>query len=350
MNSFPICEELNVAIERTAAAKTQDGPSQVWPAEVTELMGIAADLRHMPHPDFKSRLMLELEWTAAGRAMADSQGPDRPELDALPTLSGRTHGLYPVRRANMAASAALHAALLFLIGSGLIMVKSTVRVVEQSYAGITLEPYFSTTGTKPNHGGGGSEGSGKTDPSKGESPRFAREQIAPPELNTSKSEIMVEATVIGPPELKVAPREIGDPLSRLLALSAGTGTHVGLGNGAGNGAGPGSGPGSGPGGGGWTGGEYYLPGNGVIAPRAIYSPEPDYSDEARQTKHQGVVTLLAIVGTDGRPRQIQVARSLGMGLDEKAVEAVRQWKFEPGMRDGRPVAVQICVEVDFHLF
>jgi periplasmic protein TonB len=229
------------------------------------------------------------------------------------------------------------------------MVKGTVKVAEQNYRGITLEPYIATTGTRPKHGGGGSDGSGKTDPSKGDSPRFARKQIAPPELNPAKSRIIVEATVIGPPELRVKP-DTGDPLSRLLALSAGTGTHVGLGNGAGTGAGPGNGPGRNPGAGSGSGGDYYLPGNGVTAPRAIYSPEPDYSDEARQTKHQGVVTLLAVIGTDGRPRDIQVARSLGMGLDEKAVAAVRTWKFEPGTKDGRPVAVQICVEVDFHLF
>jgi protein TonB len=351
MYSLTAYLELDQAIERMAAANTKDGPPPDWPAEVSELLGIAADLRRLPRPDFKSRLMVELEWAASGRAMADGQGPERPGLDALPTLSGRTNGLYPVRGVNMAASAALHAALVLLIGSGLIVVKSTVKVAEQNYAGITLEPYFTTDGARPNRGGGGSDCSGKQDTSKGASPRFAREQIAPPELNTSKSKIMVEATVIGPPELRLPHTDTGDPLSRLLALSAGAGTRVGLGNnGSGSGAGPGTGPGRGPGAGGGTGGEYYLPGDGVIAPRAIYSPEPDYSDEARQTKHQGVVTLLAIIGPDGRPKQIQVARSLGMGLDEKAVEAVRTWKFEPGSKNGRPVAVQICVEVDFHLF
>jgi len=169
-------------------------------------------------------------------------------------------------------------------------------------------------------------------------------------VNTSKAKIMVEATVIGPPEPRIPTTNTGDPLSRLLALSTGPGTRVGLGSGGPDGVGPGTGPGRGPGAGGNTGGEYYLPGKGVTAPRAIFSPEPDYSDEARQVKHQGVVTLLAIIGTDGHPRQIQVARSLGMGLDEKAVEAVPRWKFEPGTKDGHPVAVQIVVEVDFHLF
>jgi TonB family protein len=351
MNSFPICEELHQAIECMITGNTQDGIPPAWLGDVSELLEVAKDLRSLPRPDFKSRLMVELEWAASGRAMADGRGPDRPELDTLPTMSGRTNGLYPVRSANIAASAALHIALLLLLGSGLVMVKSTVRIAEERYAGVTtIDPYVPNAGARPNNGGGGNDGSGKQDPPKGESPRFAREQIAPPELNTSTSKIMVEATVIGPPELKVVKPDLGDPLSRLLALSTDTGSHAGLGNSAGHGAGPGTGPGRGPGDGGGSGGDYYLPGDGVTAPRPIYSPEPDYSDEARKTKQQGVVTILAIVGADGRPRQIQVVRSLGMGLDEKAVDAVRTWKFEPGTKDGRPVAVQICVEVSFHLF
>src|SRR5262249_52650516 len=132
MNSFPVCEELDYAIERMASAERQDGPATVWPAEVKELLGVAADLRHLPRPDFTNRPMVEVEWASAGRAMADSQGPDRPELDLLPTLSGKSNGLYPMRGGNMAASVALHAALLFVIGSGLLVVKSTVQGVEQN--------------------------------------------------------------------------------------------------------------------------------------------------------------------------------------------------------------------------
>jgi TonB family protein len=91
-------------------------------------------------------------------------------------------------------------------------------------------------------------------------------------------------------------------------------------------------------------------GGGVSAPRVLYSPDPDYSEQARKAKYQGTVTLWLIVGPDGRPRDVRIARSLGMGLDEKAIAAVRQWKFEPAMKDGRPVAVQINVEVNFRLY
>jgi TonB family protein len=87
----------------------------------------------------------------------------------------------------------------------------------------------------------------------------------------------------------------------------------------------------------------------VTVPQPVYSPGPEYSDEARKAKYQGVCVLSVIVGRDGLPKDIRVARSLGMGLDEKAVEAVRRWKFTPAMKDGKPVAVAINVEVNFRL-
>ena len=88
----------------------------------------------------------------------------------------------------------------------------------------------------------------------------------------------------------------------------------------------------------------------MIAPRAIYNPEPEYSDEARRVKHQGVVVLSLIVDPQGQARNIRVARSLGMGLDEKAIEVVKKWRFAPGSKDGLPVAVQVNIEVNFRLY
>ena len=77
---------------------------------------------------------------------------------------------------------------------------------------------------------------------------------------------------------------------------------------------------------------------------------PEYSEEARKAKYQGTVVLWMIVDPNGSPRDVRVTRSLGMGLDQKAIEAVRKWKFEPAMKDGKPVAVQISVEVNFRLY
>ena len=111
------------------------------------------------------------------------------------------------------------------------------------------------------------------------------------------------------------------------------------------GVGPSEGPGFGP------GARGVHPGMaGVIVPRLIYNPEPTFSDEARKSKTQGSVTLILVVGADGHTCDIHVQSSLGMGLDEKATEAVRRWRFEPAKFNGQPVATQIAVEVNFHLY
>ncbi|HEX4604565.1 MAG TPA: energy transducer TonB, partial [Candidatus Angelobacter sp.] len=145
-------------------------------------------------------------------------------------------------------------------------------------------------------------------------------------------------------------RQIGDPLSILAAPSNGPGVAGGIGGNAGTGVGTGKGPGRGNGdGGGCCDGTYGI-GNGVSMPRAIYSPEPEFSEEARRSKYQGEVVLLATIGADGLPRNLTVVRSLGMGLDEKALETVRTWRFDPAKKDGRPVAVQMNIIVNFHLF
>ena len=82
----------------------------------------------------------------------------------------------------------------------------------------------------------------------------------------------------------------------------------------------------------------------------LSAPDPEYSEEARKAKYQGTVVLWVVVGPDGRAHGMRVARSLGMGLDEQALDAVKRWRFEPSMKDGQPVAVQINVEVNFRLY
>ncbi len=81
----------------------------------------------------------------------------------------------------------------------------------------------------------------------------------------------------------------------------------------------------------------------------IYRVEPEYTEAARKAKYQGTVVLYAVVGPDGKVRDLRVVRALGLGLDEKALDAVRQWKFRPGLKDGQPVAVAASIEVTFRL-
>ena len=88
----------------------------------------------------------------------------------------------------------------------------------------------------------------------------------------------------------------------------------------------------------------------MTVPQVIFDPEPSFSDEARKAKAQGVVMLLLVVGKDGLPHDIRVGQSLGMGLDEKAIDAVHRWRFRPATLNGQPVATEIAVQVDFRLY
>ena len=91
-------------------------------------------------------------------------------------------------------------------------------------------------------------------------------------------------------------------------------------------------------------------GNGVTAPALLYKVEPEYTELARNAHVEGLVVLYVEVDPEGKAINPRVVRTLGYGLDEKAIEAVRMWKFEPARKDGQPVAVQINVEVNFRLY
>jgi len=167
--------------------------------------------------------------------------------------------------------------------------------------------------------------------------------------------LAVEPTVVVPPDIKLAQVNVpnlGDPMSHMPSSlpSNGTGSGGGIGSGNGGGVGPGEGPGVGPGRGGGIGGGVFRVGGGVSAPKVIYQPDPEYSEEARKAKYQGVCVLGVVVGPDGRTHDIRVLHTLGLGLDEKAIEAVKNWKFEPATKDGKPVSVMISVEVSFRLY
>ena len=92
-------------------------------------------------------------------------------------------------------------------------------------------------------------------------------------------------------------------------------------------------------------GGVFRVGGSVTAPALPYKVEPEYSEEARKAKHQGIVVLYVEVDPSGRAQNLRVLQSLGLGLDEKAIEAVRKWKFRPGYKDGKPVTVAATVEV-----
>jgi TonB family protein len=362
MSNLAMYDELDQAIDRMLA--TPEPSVDASGADVEELVELAAELRYLPRANFQSRLRLELEWEAAGRAVSAVAGDGllraaaQPAASSqtLPSFSGKRWVGYPVRRINFALSLALHVVMAALVGAGFYMVKNTGPWIEPPTIAVTrLEDQVPTAClcARAPHGGGSGGAAQRTPASTGAAPRADREQLTPPIIvrNNLRPRLVAQATVVAPPELNFPrTRQIGDPLSDLTTPSNGPGVGNGMGGRAGGGVGGEGGDGRGPGSGGGCCGGTYTWGNGVSMPRAIYSPEPEFSDEARKSKYQGEVILTAVIGADGRPRNLAVVRSLGMGLDEKALETVRTWRFEPGKMDGRPVAVRMNIIVNFHLF
>jgi len=274
----------------------------------------------------------------------------------LPTLFGEGYGLYTPQRNTFLLSFVAHLlVIVFLLLSARFAAIHRHEIQRQIVALVTdVSPYvLPPSRTKAGGGGGGGDRS-KLAASKGALPRLSREQITPPAIvvRNENPKLPVPPTVVVPPQIKLPQLgPIGDPLAVVFAPpSNGTGSGSGIGSGSGGGIGSGRGPGVGPGYGGGIGGGVYHVGSGVTAPRAIYSPDPEFSEEARKAKYQGTVVLSLIVGADGRTHDIRVRRSLGMGLDEKAIEAIQRWKFEPGRKDGIAVAVLVDVEVNFRLY
>ncbi len=191
--------------------------------------------------------------------------------------------------------------------------------------------------------GGGGGGAEKIPESKGKLPKVAPKQFVPPTVHTVENpKLAMNPTIIGPTDLpNIDAPNIGDPLAGIGVPSNGIG--------GGGGIGPGKGAGVGPGTGGGFGGGAFKIGGGVSAPVATFKPEPEYSEEARKAKYQGEVWLSVVVDEKGVPQDIKVTRKLGLGLDEKAIEAVRKWRFKPGMKDGKAVPVMATIAVSFHL-
>ncbi len=269
-------------------------------------------------------------------------------------------GFYDYKKNGVLGSTVLHVVALTLIIGGTILARNLVKTIIAPKQVVTLiapdeTPAIAPAKTQVGGGGGGGDRD-KLQALKGKPPKFAMEQITPPSVivRNEHPKLTAEPTVIVPPQVKMASSmpNLGDPTSHIVQgpPSNGVGYGGGIGSGVGTGIGSGEGAGVGPGRGGGTGGGVFRVGGGVSAPRAIFAPEPEYSEEARKAKYQGTCVLWLVVGPDGKPREVRVTRSLGLGLDEKAIETVRTWKFEPALKDGKPVAVQISVEVEFRLY
>ena len=268
-----------------------------------------------------------------------------PGPNIFSILSAENDGLYRARRETFFLSLLGQAAILgLLIYFTSCVIQHTPEITKRIPNLNELPLIFS------GRNGGGGGGGDPLPASQGNLPPASLDpQLATPTVTLPKEMPSLpapEAVVVAPDIQLPQGGQIGDPTSPFSkVLSNGPGRD-GIGLGCCGGVGPSTGPGAGPG----PPGVYPAGKTGVSVPEVIFNPEPSFSEEARKAKAQGIVLLLLVVGKDGRPYDIRVGQSLGMGLDEKAVEAVNLWRFRPATLNGQPVATRIAVQVDFHLY
>jgi len=200
----------------------------------------------------------------------------------------------------------------------------------------------------PSGGGGGGGNRMPEPPRKAEIVPAKAKTFEPPKPEPPKPvpQIMNIPAITSVVELPGALTPVTAP-----TVAQGPGAGGGGGSGTGSGVGPGTGPGLGPGSGGGTGGGFYREGNGVSSPVVIKEVKPNYTGEAMRARIQGMVTMEAIVMPDGSVGNVHIIKSLDnvFGLDQEAVATIKKWRFRPGMLLGKPVPVQIVIEMSFTL-
>jgi protein TonB len=315
--------------------------------------------------DHLNRLLVsEVEqpwWQSFVRNLKETINPPKLpplEVTSKPVAVKDIWGSYNPQKKSFAMSVGFQIAVVSL-AVALSMTKPVQQAAKQVATlimPVDLAPYQPKMAPKdkPMGGGGGGGDRSPLPAAKGRLPKASLKQFTPPMevVNNNNPKLSMEPTIIAPPDVplpQVNMPNYGDPLAKLGPLSNGPGSGAGIGSGKGGGVGSGKGGGFGPGEGGGVGGGVFRVGGGVSAPVLLYKKEPEYSEEARKAKYQGTVLLYIEVDPSGRATNIRVARSLGLGLDEKAIEAVKQWKFKPGYKDGHPVTVAATIEVNFRL-
>jgi periplasmic protein TonB len=246
--------------------------------------------------------------------------------------------------ASTAFAIGVHVVIILLVA---LFIASQVKVMapaKKDVAAIVAAPPPPIAPKLEQIGGGGGQHD-LAPVSKGRLPDLTQKQLIPPKAPpTDAPKLTVVPTVVVQKDLNLANNQmpnLGMPNSTLRGVSLGNGTGTGIGSGNGSGIGPGSG--------GNTGGGVMHIGGGVSKPIVLYQVEPEFSEEARKAKFSGNVEVYLWVDPDGKPSHIRVVRGVGMGLDEKAVDAVRQYRFKPAMKDGKPVQVDLYVDVNFQI-
>jgi protein TonB len=244
--------------------------------------------------------------------------------------------------ASAAYAFGLHAFAILLIG---FVVRAQVRDAGPTPRIMPLAdvPVLHVVARASGQMGGGGGQRGVAPATSGRLPELAERQIVTPkDPPLVPPKIAIEPSVVVQRDLKLADNvlpNLGVPNSPIIGNS--------LGNGNGGGIGPGNGNGIGPGSGGNTGGGPRHVGGSVTRPELVYYVDPEFSDEARKAKVSGNVLVYLWVDERGNPTHVRLVNGMGLGLDERAVEAVKQYRFKPAMENGKPVTVEMYVDVTF---
>ena len=282
-----------------------------------------------------------------------------------PTPFSRFGSTLPVHQGGLtwALSGTVH-----LIFAGVLILLTTMGF-QSSAKAVQIEPqrsdamrlvYLATPG--PGGGGGGGGRLQRTPPPKAlregrktlSSPLPVRdpapvqsEPVTPPPLRAESLPQIVAPVASAPADQRDRTGILEQ--ARAQQDSNGSGSGAGVGSGRGTGIGEGSGPGIGPGSGGGIGGGPYRPGSGIEPPRLLKEIKPDYPDEARRRGLEGEVEMEIVVRQDGSVGDVKILKGLSASLDERAIQAVRQWRFSPARRLGTAVDVIVEVSVEFRM-
>jgi protein TonB len=317
-------------------------------------------LRLVANPEAPARVKMRTrvwvrEMTAGADTALDPTSQTRDVGRPVPIVAERPAAVFapdvflaklqPRRSARSTGYAMLaHAAAIVLV---CLVVYAHVRVsppaIKADLNVLTTPPPIAPE-RKAAGGGGGSNNHAPV--GKGQLPKFARVQITPPKIPVEAKIPMPEPAIEAVTNLKMPNPEMPDlgmPNSNSLSTSLGGGKGTGMGDGNGPGLGNGRG-------GNWGGGDVKNVGGGISEPIVTHMVEPEFSEEARRAKYPGEVIVSLVVDTNGMPRNVHILHGVGMGLDEKAVEAVKQYRFKPALENGKPVAVYMNVDVGFHIY
>jgi len=308
----------------------------------------------MTTEDFEFEALLES--VVAERVIADPPAGLAQRLMARMMQAAQQH-VYPTRKpfafaesvkaprsaASLWLAVGAHVAVVLVI-FGIAAHRIMTSSVKEQFVATAVEPPIVAPKAASIGGGGGQYNIASV--SAGHLPPPAHRQIVPPsQPPVIEPRLALEPTVVMQPNLQMmnnAMPNIGAPTSSLSGNSLGNGNGTGIGSGNGAGVGPGNGYNTG-------GGPVHI-GGSIRPPALIHSVEPEFSEEARKAKFSGNVQVYLWVDELGNPSHIRVVRGVGMGLDEKAVEAVRQYRFKPAMKDGKPVKVDMYIDVDFNIY